>query len=91
MTRYLGIVKKEIEGMTGVDVEIKAKTSKNKKEIENWIKNYPNYKNIIIEYEEHHKIDIESFFEDFEDLSHSTEEEKKEDEQLYKKIMSEEE
>lgn len=91
MTRYFGIIKKENENMIGVDIEIKAKTSKDKKEIENWIKKYPDYKNIIMEYEDNHAKEIESFFEDFEELTCYSEEEKQKAEMSYRKLMSEEE
>lgn len=56
-----------------------------------WTNNYTDCQKIIIEYGEKQAIDIENFFEDFEDLAHLTEEEQKNAEAAYKKLMSEEE
>ena len=90
-TKYLGIVKKTVNTMAGVDIKIKTKMSTDKNEIEIWINNYTDYQKIIIEYDEKQATDIENFFEDFEDLAPLTEEDQKNAEAAYKKLMSKEE
>lgn len=83
MKKYLGIIKTETESFSGASVRILTKFSDYKRVINKWAKSYPNAKKIIIKNDEV----LNSFFKDFEDFKPVTEEEKKEAQKLYDKIM----
>lgn len=83
MKKYLGIIKKETESASGINIIILTRFSDYKRALRKWMKLYPNAKNIIIE----NSIGLETFFKDFEDCTPVTEEEKNEAKKLYQSIM----
>lgn len=86
MKKYLGIVKKEIQSMSGLNVRILTRFSDEREYLESWIKSYPTSEYIIIENTEQ----LEHFFLLFEDFTPITEEEKQRAQEackLYQEIM----
>jgi hypothetical protein len=86
MEKYLGIVKKETQSASGINISILTRFSSSKRVLRKWMKLYPNDENILIE----NTAELETFFKDFEDISPITEDEKKTAEELYDGLIGEE-
>lgn len=84
MKKYLGMVKVEMECMTGIRVDLRVKYSDDMSYIEQWMKLYPNCDKIILE----NTPELDRFFWLFQDFGTAvTQEEREAGEKAYRELM----
>lgn len=83
MKRYIGMVKKVKQGMSGVQIKILVRFSDSESYLREWTGLYNNSESFILENNE----ELEKFFRDFEDFAPVTEEERKYALKLYEELM----
>ena len=87
MKKYLGIVKRYHESMSGIRIEILTKRYNDSSLIDEWFKLYPNCEHVML----NNNKKLDSMFDIFEDMTPITEEEKRSMQRtmkLYKDLMS---